>query len=63
MNPNEPIDLAELIRRSIANYHDLTVFERIRYLNDELARLGIKRSEDDHPVRKIIGALRRRPGF
>jgi hypothetical protein len=55
MNSNEPIALAELIRRSIATRHDLTVFERVRLLNAELARLGIKRPEDDHLVRKVIG--------
>lgn len=41
---------------------DLTVFERVRLLNAELDRLGIKRPKDDHLVRKVIGKPRQGKG-
>jgi hypothetical protein len=39
----------------LAGSRDLTVFERVRRLNAELDRLGIKRPQDDHLVQRIIG--------
>jgi hypothetical protein len=60
MNPHIPVALTELIRRSIASRHELTVFERIRLLNAELTRLGVQSRQDDHLVRKVIGKRRSR---
>jgi hypothetical protein len=43
-----------MIRKS----RDLTVFERIRQLNAELDRLGIKGDQEDHLARKVFGKPR-----
>ncbi len=51
----------ELIRKTLGRPRDLTVFERVRRLNAELDRLGIKRPKDDHLVRRVIGTPRQRP--
>ena len=48
----------EMIRKTLGKPRDLTVFERVRRLNAELDRLGIKRPQDDHLVRKVIGKPR-----
>ena len=48
----------ELIRKTVGRPKDLTVFERVRRLNAELDRLGIKRPTDDHHVRKAVGKPR-----
>lgn len=47
-----------MIRKTLGKPRDLTVFERVRRLNAELARLGIERPKDDHIVRKVIGKPR-----
>jgi hypothetical protein len=48
----------ELIRKTLGKPRDLTVFERVRRLNAELDRLGIKRDQEDHLVRKVFGRTR-----
>lgn len=50
---------SKMIRKTLGRPRDLTVFERIRRLNAELDRLGVRRPDDDHLVRKIIGRTRR----
>jgi hypothetical protein len=53
---------SEMIRKVLGKPRDLTVFERVRRLNAELDRLGIRQPKDDHLVRKVIGAPGRRKG-
>ena len=48
----------EMIRKTLGKPRDLTAFERVRRLNAELDRLGIKRDQEDHLVRKIFGRSR-----
>lgn len=50
----------EMIRKTLGKPRDICVFERVRRLNAELDRLGIKRPKDDHLVRRIIGPSRQR---
>jgi hypothetical protein len=51
----------ELIRKTLGKRREeKTVFEQVRWLNEQLERLGIKLSNDDYLVRRIIGAPRRR---
>jgi hypothetical protein len=45
----------ELIRKTFGRPRDLTVFERVRRLNAELDRLGIRRPKGDGLVKKVIG--------
>ena len=45
----------EMIRKTLGKPRDLSVFERVRRLNAELDRLGIKRDQEDHLVRKVFG--------
>lgn len=52
----------EMIRKTLGKPRDICVFERVRRLNAELDRLGIKRPKDDHLVRRIIGPTRQRTG-
>jgi hypothetical protein len=47
----------EMIRKTLGKPRDLTVFERVRRLNEELDRLGIRQPKDDHLVRRVIGSL------
>jgi hypothetical protein len=61
------VDLAmaehdELVRKSVGTPRRLSVFERIRRLNESLSGLGIKPSADDHPVRRSVGRPRHRRG-
>ncbi len=53
---------AELIHKTLGKPRDLTVFERVRRLNAELDRLGIRQPKDDHLVRRVIGSPRPRKG-
>lgn len=49
----------ELIRKVVGSPREkLSVFEQVRRLNAELDRLGIKRPNDDHNVRRTVGAPR-----
>jgi len=51
----------EIIRKTLGKSPELTVFEQVRRLNAELARLGIRQLEDDHLVRKVFGPSRQKP--
>ncbi len=48
----------ELIRKTLGQPRGLSIIDRVRRLNAELDRLGIKRPLDDHLVRKVIGKPR-----
>ena len=49
----------EPIRKVIGSPREkMCVFEQVRRLNAQLDRLGIKRPNDDHNVRRIIGPPR-----
>ena len=50
----------EMIRKTLGKPRHVCVFERVRRLNAELDRLGIKRDQEDHLVRKIFGRLRQK---
>jgi len=51
----------ELIRKTIGRRsEEKTVFEQVRWLNEQLERLGIKLSNDDYLVRKVIGRPRQK---
>jgi hypothetical protein len=50
----------ELVRKSVGRRRSLSIFERIRRLNENYASLGIKPSTGDHLVRKSVGKPRRR---
>ena len=53
----------ELIRKTIGQRREeKSVFEQVRWLNEQLERLGIELSNDDYLIRRVIGAPRHRSG-
>jgi len=53
----------ELIRKTIGRRREeKTVFEQVRWMNEQLERLGIKLSNDDYLIRRVIGTPRHRSG-